>query len=126
MIVKKYMTPNPVTVTPEDDVRATFNLLFEHGFRQAPVVKDGKLVGIVTDRDLRTAIAHITPESHITVGDVMTSDPITVTEYTSIEKAARMICHHKFNALPVTSDMGELVGIITTIDILEGLLDVYV
>ena len=52
MIVKKYMTPNPVTVTPEDDVRATFNLLFEHGFRQAPVVKDGKLVGIVTDRDL--------------------------------------------------------------------------
>ncbi len=126
MFVKKYMTPNPLIVTPEENVRKVFHLLVEHGIRQAPVLKEGKLVGIVTDRDLRMAVVQSSKESNLVVGDIMTPNPITVTEYTKVEDAARLICRNKFNALPVVSDKGEIVGIITTTDILEGMLDVLV
>ncbi|HWP93718.1 MAG TPA: CBS domain-containing protein [Thermodesulfobacteriota bacterium] len=124
MFVKKYMTPNPLTVRQEEDVKEVFQLLVERGIRQAPVLEDGKLVGIITDRDLRMAVVQSSKESNLVVGDIMTPNPITVTEYTKVEEAARLICRNKFNALPVVSDKGEIVGIITTTDILEGMLEV--
>jgi acetoin utilization protein AcuB len=114
------MTANTITVAPEEDVKNSFNLLNKHGFRQVLVVKDGKLVGIVTDRDLRVAVAK---ENHLVVGDVMSSNPVTISEDSTIEEAAQLICGHKFNALPVLSKTGELVGIITVTDILKGLLN---
>jgi acetoin utilization protein AcuB len=120
MLVKDCMTPNPITVTSDEDVKNTFNLLNMNAIRQVPVVKNGKLVGIVTDRDLRVAV---TRENHPVVGDVMSSDPVTVSEDSTIEEAARIIRDHKFNALPVLSKRGELVGIITVTDILNGLLN---
>jgi acetoin utilization protein AcuB len=119
MIVKNCMTPNPTTVIPEEDVKNTFNLLQKHSIRQIPVVKDGRLVGIVTDRDLRSAL--IRPTN--TVGDAMSSDLVTITEDAPVEEAARIICNRKFNALPVVSKTGELVGIITVTDILDSLIN---
>jgi acetoin utilization protein AcuB len=113
------MTPNPVTVTPEENVKATFNLLKKHSIRQIPVVKDGRLIGIVTDRDLRVALLR----PNITVGDIMSSNPVTIIEDAPLEEAARIVCNRKFNALPVVSKGGELVGIITVTDVLDGLLN---
>jgi acetoin utilization protein AcuB len=119
MLVKNCMTPNPVIVTPEEGVKNTFHLLKKHNIRQIPVVKDERLVGIVTDRDLRMAL--VRPE--LTVGDVMSSNPMTIIEEATIEEAARMIRNRKFNALPVVSKRGELVGIVTVTDIFDGLLN---
>jgi acetoin utilization protein AcuB len=113
------MTTNPVTVIPEEDVNNTFYLLQKHSIRQIPVVKDGRLIGIVTDRDLRTALVPPT----LKVGDVMSSNLVTITEDAPVEEAARLICNHKFNALPVVSETGELVGIITVTDILDSLIN---
>jgi len=118
MLVKNCMTPNPITVTPEEDTKATFDLLKKHRFRQVPVVKDGKLVGIVTDGDLRVAFAQSSP----TVGHIMSSNPVTISEDAAVEKAAQIIRNRKFNALPVVSKTGKLVGIITITDIIDGLL----
>jgi acetoin utilization protein AcuB len=122
MIVKKFMTSDPVTISPEEDINDAFHLLLEHRFRQAPVVEDGKLIGIVTDRDLRTALFQTYVESDLTVGDVMRAGPVTISEDSEVKEAARIICECKFNALPVVSSTGDLVGIITTTDILRGLL----
>ncbi|HEX9667102.1 MAG TPA: CBS domain-containing protein [Thermodesulfobacteriota bacterium] len=122
MIVKKFMTPDPVTISPEEDINDAFHLLLEHRFRQAPVVEDGKLIGIVTDRDLRTALFQTYVESDLTVGDVMRAGPVTISEDSEVKDAARIICECKFNALPVVSGTGDLVGIITTTDILRGVL----
>ena len=119
MLVKDCMTPNPATVTPKEDAKSTFQFLKKNGFRQAPVVKDGTLTGIVTDRDLRVALM----QPNLTVGDVMSFNPVTILEDTTVEEAARMIRNRKFNALPVVSKRGELVGIITVTDILDGLLN---
>ena len=120
MLVKNCMTPNPVTVNPEDDVNVTFRKFKERKFRQAPVVQDGKLIGMVTDRDLRIAIAQ---ENYLVVADVMSSNPVTISEDATVEAAAKIIRNCKFNALPVVSKRDELVGIITVTDILDGLLN---
>jgi acetoin utilization protein AcuB len=124
MTVKKFMTPDPVTISPDENVNDAFHILLEHRFRQAPVVEDGKLIGIVTDRDLRTALFQTYVESDLTVGDVMRAGPVTTSEDAHIEEAARIMCECKFNSLPVVSRTGDLVGIITTTDILKGLLKV--
>jgi len=119
LLVKNCMTPNPVTVVPWEDVKNTFHLLKKHSIRQVPVVKDGGLLGVVTDRDLRVAL--VRPE--LTVEAVMSSNPVTIIEDATIEEAARIVRTRKFNALPVVSKKGELVGIITVTDILDGLLN---
>jgi acetoin utilization protein AcuB len=119
MLVKNCMTPNPITITLKEDAKIAFHLLKKHGFRQFPVVKDGKLIGIVTDRDLRAALS----QPDLTVDDVMTSNPVTILEDATVEEAARIISDRKFNALPVISRTGELIGIITVTDILNSFLN---
>lgn len=121
MLVKECMTRNPVTFSPDDDVRVAFGRLTDLKLRQAPVVENGKLAGIVTDRDLRLAVVETLSEPGLRVASVMTPDPVTVTESTSLRDAAELISKNKFNALPVLSPSGELVGVLTTTDILNGL-----
>ncbi len=121
MLVKDCMTRNPVTFSPGEDVKVAFGKLTDLKIRQAPVVESGKLVGIVTDRDLRLAVVQTLSEPGLSVGSVMTPDPVTVTESTSLRDAAELISRNKFNALPVISNTGELTGVLTTTDILKGL-----
>jgi acetoin utilization protein AcuB len=121
MLVKDFMTKNPVTLSPGEDVRFAFNTLMDHKIRQAPVVEEGNLAGIVTDRDLRLALVETLNKPGLTVGSVMTPNPVTVNENSLLKDAAKMISKNKFYALPVLSDSGKLVGILTTTDILNGL-----
>lgn len=133
MLVKNWMKRNPITVEPEMGVKSAFSLLKKHGIRQLPVVKDGVLVGIVTDRDLRKpepAVPSLWDESYriedsFRVGDIMNMEVITVTEDTPIEEAASLLLKHKINGLPVISRAGKLSGIITTSDILGAFLRLY-
>ncbi len=123
MLIREIMTPNPVTISPDESIDDAFQTLLKKRFRQAPVVENGKLVGIVTDRDLRMAIFQSYVGSSLNVRDVMRFDPITISADAEVEKAARIICEKKFNALPVVSATGGLVGIVTTTDILKGILN---
>lgn len=119
MFVNSYMTKNPVTISAKTAVRDAFFLLKKYGFRQFPVVEEGRLVGIVTDRDLRTAIFR--PE--LRVEDIMTLNPLTVKENERLESAILKLRENKFNALPVISENGELCGIITVTDVLDALIE---
>jgi len=127
MVVKNWMKKNPITVEPEMGVKSAFSILKKHGIRQLPVVKEGIIVGIVTDRDFRKPEPHGSSapwdkiyrlQDGFTVGDIMKMDVITVTENTPIEEAASLLLRHKINGLPVISEDGRLSGIITTSDIL--------
>ena len=124
MLVKDFMTRAPETVSPDDDLRVVFNMLSDKRIRQAPVVEDKKLVGMVTDRDLRMALVQHAAEPHLTVKSIMTPEPVTVSEDISLEEAGGILTGHKFNAAPVLSSQGELTGILTTTDILRGLLHI--
>lgn len=120
MTVGKHMIGKPVTVTPQDSLATAQAQMQAGGFRQLPVVTDGKLVGIVTDRDVRRYVRKM----RITeVKAAMTKDPETVTPVTTLEEAAQLLLEHKIGGLPVL-EADSLVGIITTTDILRAFLDV--
>ncbi|MFI5323094.1 MAG: CBS domain-containing protein [Thermodesulfobacteriota bacterium] len=119
MLVKDFMTSDPVTVSTDKSAEEALDMMKSLNFRQCPVVEDGKLVGIVTERDI---MASLVQDSGLKVGKIMTGDPITILDYTSVEGAAEIIRKGKFNALPVVTNRGELVGILTVTDLLDAFL----
>jgi len=119
MLVRTKMTSNPVTVTPQDPVANAQGRMRTGGFRRLPVVQDGVLVGIITDRDIRL---YEGLEAYTTVGAVMTAHPLTVAPQTTVEDATRVMLKRKVGGLPVL-DGQKLVGIITTSDILQAFLE---
>ena len=123
MLVKEYMTANPIILNPDEDVTKAFNLLLEKRVRQAPVVDKGELVGIVSDRDLRMAMVQNLKINKLTVGFVMTKDPVTITEDCKMSDASKILGIGKFNAIPVIEETGKLKGIISTTDIIKCFLD---
>jgi acetoin utilization protein AcuB len=124
--VKDWMTPDPVTIDPHTTLPEANRLMKECNIRRLPVVEKGKLVGIITLSDIREASpSQATALSiyelnfllaRLTVGEIMTRDPVTVTPDTSIEAAARLMLEHKIGSLPVI-DNARLLGIITESDI---------
>ncbi len=132
MFVGKKMSRNLITVTPETSILKAKNFLKEKQIDQLPVVDGKRLVGIITDRDIRdnspspatTLSVHELNYllSEIKVKKVMTKKVFTTTPGTTIEEAARVINEKHVNSLPVVAG-DELVGLITTCDLLNVLLD---
>ena len=120
MLIGKLMTSQPATVSSHDVLRAAATLMERGGYRRVPVVDDGKLVGIVSDRDVRAHSGYL-DASRVTAA--MTWDPKTVTPQMTVEDAARLMIEHKIGGLPVVEN-GALVGIITATDILKAFLRV--
>ena len=116
MKVHEWMTRNPVTVSKDEDVRGCMDLMTEHSIRHLPVVEDQKLVGFVTESDLRE-VSSTSSTKGASIEDFMVRGPITVTPDTDIEDAAKLIYYHKIGGLPVV-DEEEFVGIITVVDLL--------
>jgi acetoin utilization protein AcuB len=114
------MTKDPVTVTEEDLLIQAQLKMQKGGFRRLPVVSDGQLVGIITDRDMR---AHAGYLDRTEVKAAMSKKPITVTPATTIEAAAQLLLKQKIGGVPVVEN-GCVVGIITATDILQAFLDV--
>jgi len=133
MLVKNRMTADPVTVTPEDSLAHALRLTREHRIRHLPVVRNGELVGILSDRDIRTAmpspIEVADPErasmlEHTPVERVMTREVITAGPFDAVEDAAEQICSHRIGALPVVDAHGRLLGMITETDVVDAFAEV--
>jgi len=120
MIVGNRMTKEPITTEPDELLIRASHKMRTGGFRRLPVVSDGKVVGIVTEHDLREHHGHL---EHTKINGVMTEKPVTVTPGTTVEDAARIMLERQIGGLPVVAD-GRLVGIITASDIMTAFLDV--
>jgi CBS-domain-containing membrane protein len=148
LTVGDIMDPDPVTVSPRDDVASLIKLLREHELPGVAVVDDdGLLVGIVTEKDLILreddadlhlphyieifgGVIFLEPLQHLEdklrkafankVEEMMTADVDTISPEASVHEAARMISQSGHNRLPVVED-GKLVGIVTRVDSLEAL-----
>ncbi len=120
MEVAARMTPHPTTAAPRDTLAKAKALMHAGGFRCLPVVEGEKLVGVITERDLRQHLGYLDATR---VDGAMTSKPLTVPPSCSVQDAARLLLQHKVGAMPVVEN-GGLVGIITTSDLLKALLDV--
>jgi acetoin utilization protein AcuB len=114
------MTRTPVTVSPRDTLARAKSLMDSGHFRRLPVMESGKLVGMLTERDIRNHWGYLEATR---VDAAMTHEPVTITPRISAEDAARLMLQHKIGGLPVV-DNGELVGIVSTSDILKAFLNV--
>lgn len=112
------MTPNPITVGSRNTLATAKGLMDAGRFRRLPVVDGGKLVGILTERDIRE---HTGALDRTRVDAAMRTGVITVTPGDSVENAARLMLEHKIGGLPVTTD-GQLAGIVTMTDIVRAFL----
>lgn len=132
MLVKKRMSSPVITIEPNMPIMDALDLMKSKGIRRTPVVKDGKLVGIVSDKDLLNAAPSDATSlsvwelnyllAKITVGEIMTKEVFTVTEDTPIEEAAYLMAQNKIGGLPVLTN-GFLVGLITETDLFRIFLD---
>lgn len=128
LTVNDLMTVIPNTVTPQTTLRRVIELMKSQACRQFPVLSNGRLVGIITDRDVRLVmnsplVMHGRWQDEeildkMTAESCMTPNPMTVTPETPAYQAANMLSIYKFGALPVV-DNGTLVGIITVTDFLN-------
>ena len=117
MLVVERMTTQPVTIADNTTVEQALTIIEEHKLRHLPVVDaQDTLIGIVSEKDLLRARGSAPIET------IMTRDVITVTEYTALEEAARIMADHKISSLPVMRD-GKLVGIITETDLFSIFLE---
>lgn len=128
--VKDLMTIEVVTIAAADPLRDAIRKMTTGRFRRIPVVREGMLIGIITDRDIRRAlnspvVIHERSADEylldgVTVGSSMTSDPLTIEPGDDILKAAELMEHHKIGGLPVVEN-GTLVGILTISDLMNYL-----
>ena len=114
------MTRHPETVHPDDTLAKAKEMMDAAGFRRLPVVKDGEVVGMLTERDLRAHAGYLESSK---VNAAMSAPVISVGPNSTVQEATRLMLRHKVGGLPVM-DSGVLVGIVTTIDMLRAFLEV--
>ncbi|MFN2184270.1 MAG: CBS domain-containing protein [Anaerolineae bacterium] len=136
MFVRDRMSTPAVTITPTATFPDALKLMRERRFRRLPVVdKKGRLVGIVSERDLMYAspssatslsiweVHYLLARLH--VNEIMTTDVITTTPETPIEDAARLMVTHKIGGLPVVDERREVFGVITETDIFQTFVEMF-
>lgn len=132
MLVKKWMHKPVITVDVDDSMQEAIKRLKRHEIRMLPVMKKNKLVGIVTDRDLKRASPSDATSldvhellyllSDIKVEQIMTKDPVAVPNNFTVEEAAEILWKHKISGAPVADEKGNIVGTITQTDIFRLLI----
>lgn len=114
------MTRTVVSAKPDATVREAISLIDDGDIRHLPIVEDGRLIGIVSDRDLRAFERERSDELLATpLRDVMSKDPVCLEARESIAAAIDVMLEYKIGALPVVDEAGELVGIVSYIDVLQ-------
>ncbi len=124
MLIREVMQPDPITITKGTSLSDAYKLMHEKGIRHLPVLEEGKLVGIVTDRDLRLATSKLSEhpfDPGVAVEKVMSFPVQTAHPSEPIGGATKMMRELKIGSLPVVEN-GKLVGIVTGMDILDAML----
>ena len=127
MKVVDVMTKDPLTVIPTESIGQADDLMNTNRIRQLPVVEGKNLVGIVTDRDIRSFLSGSlldSPEAReralaSQVREIMTTEPITVSPDDDLPEAVELMIDEKIGGIPVVDEAEGLVGIVTYVDILR-------
>lgn len=127
MLVSNWMSKDVISIDVDDSMQDAIKLLKQNDIRMLPVMKNEKLVGVVTDRDLKRSSASdaTTLDIHellyliskIKVKDIMTKDPIIVPQNYTVEETAEVLLKNKISGAPVLDQNGHIVGIITQTDL---------
>jgi acetoin utilization protein AcuB len=134
MLIKDWMTRDPITINEDTSMIKAIHIMKERRFRRLPVVRAGKLVGLVTDRDLKEASPSkaTTLDVHelyyllaeLQVKEIMTRNPISVMDNDTVEHAAQVMLERTISGMPVVDAGGNLVGIITQSDVFRAFMHI--
>jgi acetoin utilization protein AcuB len=132
MLVKNWMSKPAITINADASMNDAIKLLKNHNIKMLPVMEKGKLVGIVTDRDLKRASASDATSleihellyliSNIKIKEIMTKNPITVPQDYTVEETAEILLKHNISGVPVVDQYRDVVGTITQNDLFRILI----
>src|SRR5262245_13580856 len=131
MKVVDLMTKDPLTLLPAETVGKADELMAENNIRQIPVVDGRELLGIVTDRDIRSFLSDAIPGNPdvrekalgTSVSEIMTTEPLFLAPDDDLQDAVEMLVEEKFGAIPVVDEAEGLVGIVSYVDVLRCFLN---
>ncbi len=121
MKVKNWMTKNPVVISPDASLMDVVSLMHQKSIRHIPVVREGEMLGFITESNLRQYLVQPCPNG-IKASDVMILNPITIVSNSTLDAAARLIYNYKIGGLPVM-EKRQLVGILTASDIVAAFIE---
>lgn len=123
--VEEFTTPNPVTALEDSTLEQLTDLMKKNGIRHLPVVKDTRVVGIVSDRDLRVASGLSKNQKNIVVArDIMSADPVAVSSGMPLDEVAFQMSEQKIGSVIVNDESDEFLGIFTVTDALNALIEI--
>jgi len=132
MLVKDWMSKEVITVSVDHSMYQATQKLKDHNIQILPVLKKDKLVGVITDRDLKKASASdaTTLEIHellyalsrIKIKGIMTKDPVTVSPDFTVEETAEILLNNRISGVPVVNEKNKVVGVITKTDLFKVLI----
>jgi acetoin utilization protein AcuB len=131
MKVVNVMTTHPISVSPEDSIQQVREIMDEENIRQLPVINKRELIGIITDRDIRSflggrSLSYLEEQEvamETKVATVMTDKPITLSPDDDLREAVELLLEEKMGGIPVVDRDVGLMGIITYVDVLRCFLE---
>lgn len=134
MLVRDWMSKNVVTVDVKANMQEAITQMMDHDVSMLPVMEEGKLVGIVTDRDIRRAapssaslhdVRHVLYHlTRVEIGAIMCRDLITIPPDFTIEETAEVLLQRKISGCPVLDRDGKLIGVVTKHDLFKAVVSV--
>jgi acetoin utilization protein AcuB len=132
MLIRNFMTKNVFTIDAEESMPKAIQLLKQHKINMLPVTHQGKLIGVITDRDLKKASPSEATDldahelkyllNKIKIKDIMTKKVITIPPDFTIEEAAEILMDNDISGAPVANERGDMEGIITSTDLYKALI----
>ncbi len=124
LTVEEFTTPSPVTATEESRISELAQMMREHGIRHLPIVQNDRVVGIVSDRDLKVLTnLQLDEKEGVVARDIMVRDPVTVTANQLLHEVAFVMSKNKIGSVIVNEENGEFLGIFTVTDALNALIE---
>lgn len=117
--IREAMTPDPTTVEPTTTAQEAARAMKAEDVGSLPVVEDGRLVGMITDRDLAIRVLAEGASDDTPVGEIASRDLATIDPEQSLEEATRLMAEHQIRRLPVVEEDGRLVGILAQADVAQ-------
>ena len=118
--IQDAMTSNPTTIEPNTTAREAARIMKNEDVGSLPIVEDGRLVGMITDRDLTVRVLAEGKDLDTPVSEIASKDVVTIDPQQSLEEAARLMAQHQIRRLPVVEEDGKLVGILAQADVAEA------
>ncbi|MCC6868694.1 MAG: CBS domain-containing protein [Burkholderiales bacterium] len=123
--VEEFTTPDPVTADENMEIDAVRQLMADRGIRHLPIVRGDKVVGVISDRDVRV-VWGLSPEHrhHVRAADIMAADLVTVRSAAPLDEVAYLMSDKKVGSVLVYDNGGRFLGIFTLTDALNALIEI--